>query len=145
MVKRSEIPGLFPRAKPSREEDQLQMAIIDNLSARGNPNVIWYHIPNQGYRGAGYGAKLKAMGVRSGVPDLAFVLEDGSAAFLELKSSTGDVSREQMDFAKKCFRMGVKHEFARDIDTALSILTEWGVIRPNRSTIPARTGETYGR
>jgi hypothetical protein len=72
------------------------------------------------------------MGVVRGVPDLAFVLPGGQAAFMELKSRLGKTSPEQDAFIAKCNEMGVPCPVVSDIDNALFILRAWGVLRKRR-------------
>lgn len=66
----------------------------------------------------------------AGVPDLSFVLPDGTAAFMELKKPGGTLSPVQRAFMLKCINMGVPHSVVADIDTALDILEAWQIIRP---------------
>ena len=65
------------------EEDKIQKAICEYLDIRG---VCYWAVPNGGSRkgGAIEGAKLKATGTKSGVPDLT-VVYDGLYYGLEIK------------------------------------------------------------
>lgn len=115
-----------PRANP---EEMLQRAIVQHLRIRGNPDAIWYHCPSGEVRSARTGAKLKAMGVQKGVPDLCFLRPDGSPAFMELKAVGGRMSPEQKAFQAKCTALGVDHAVVADIDTAIILLEDWGIIK----------------
>lgn len=55
------------------------------------------HVPNGGARSAGEGGKLKAMGVRKGVPDILLHkrIGDWTGLCVELKSMKGKISPEQ--------------------------------------------------
>lgn len=110
-------------------EDDLQKAIVQHLIMRGNKAAIYWHTPNQGLRTTRYAARLKAMGTRAGIPDLAFVLPDGRAAFVELKTPGGRLSKEQALFMDKCIAQGIPHAVCADLDSVLAILTEWQVLR----------------
>lgn len=110
------------------DEYQLQKAIWQHIMLLKPANVIAYAVPNGEHRSKRTGARLKAMGVVAGVPDFAFVLADGRAAFLELKSSRGRLSPGQKAFADQCLSMEVEYAVSADLDTCLNILTAWGVI-----------------
>lgn len=53
-----------------------------------------FHVPNGGYRNLKEAAKLKAIGVLAGVPDLLLVV-NGSLVAFELKTQTGRLSDKQ--------------------------------------------------
>lgn len=110
------------------DEAKLQAALVQHLKLRAPANVIWYHCPNGGLRSKRGAAKLKAQGVRAGVPDLCFVLADGHAAYMELKAPTGRLSPEQKAFREQCAAMEVEYAVSADLDQCLSILTAWGVL-----------------
>lgn len=59
------------------------------------------HIPNEGKRSTGYGAKLKRMGLMKGFPDIFLPFMSGSKGglFIELKRSKGGrVTPEQEEW-----------------------------------------------
>jgi hypothetical protein len=62
-------------------EHQVQKAIAQYLDLRG---ICYFAIPNGGKRNVITATKLKAEGVKAGVPDLCIV-HDGQAFFLEVK------------------------------------------------------------
>lgn len=107
----------------------LHKAIAAYLSLTLKPDAaIWYHPPNGGARSAREGAKLKAMGTQRGVPDFAFVLPGGRAAFIELKASGGRLSKEQKDFAVRAHDLGAHWACCSSLDEVRAALKEWGVI-----------------
>lgn len=84
------ISGVVKLAAPKLTEHELQKAVIAECDRRSWHNPLWAliaAIPNGGQRSKATAAKLKAEGVRAGVPDLAiFVARHGyHGAFLELK------------------------------------------------------------
>lgn len=120
---------LFHRKKPrAHPEEDLQSALVQHLRMLAPKTVIWFAVPNGAYKSKRTAARFKAQGLVAGVPDLCFVLADGSAAFLELKSGAGRLSPQQKDFAARCEAMGVPWAVASDIDTALAILRGWEVL-----------------
>jgi len=116
-------------AQSSTSEFRFQVSVKKLLERTAPSNVIWFHVPNGEKRSRRTGGKLKKMGVRRGVPDFAFVLPSGQAAFLELKTDDGTPSQEQNDFADSCARIGAPYAVARSIDDAISILSAWGAIK----------------
>lgn len=111
-------------------EETLQKAIVQHLRIRGNPDAIWFHPANGIPASKRTGARFKALGVVAGVPDMVFTLPDGRSAYMELKALGGRLSPEQRAFAEKCIRLGVEHCVCYDIDTAISVLEAWKIIRP---------------
>ncbi len=108
-------------------EENLQRAVWQHIKLLARPDVIAFAVPNGSPKSKRTGARFKAQGLVPGIADLCFVLTDGSAAFLELKSAKGRMSPEQRSFASKCERMKVPFAVANNIDDALSILRGWGV------------------
>ena len=53
-----------------RPEDALQISVVDYLTRN---NLFAFHIKNQGKWSAAYGAKLKRMGRKAGMPDLQVI------------------------------------------------------------------------
>jgi hypothetical protein len=114
--------------RPVFKEAALQGFVVDLLRLAGARDLIWYHPVNEGRRAPRTGAFLKRMGMVAGVPDLAFVLPGGRAAFLELKTPTGVVSPEQLAFRARCAAAGVPYAIARTPEEAQAILADWGAI-----------------
>lgn len=114
-----------PRRDP---EGELQRAIVQHLKLLAPANVIWAHIPNGEHRSKRTGARLKALGVQKGMPDLMFVLADGRAAFMELKAKAGRLSPDQKAFAEKCNLLDIEYLVTSDLDQALSVLRAWGAL-----------------
>lgn len=119
-------------AKTARPEARLQKTLVQLLLLSGNPDVIWHSIPNEGKRSVVGGAELKAMGLRSGVADLIFIV-DRIAHYLELKAPGTNLdkarSENQIAFGNDCRACGVSYAVANNIDDAIQILNSWGVLR----------------
>ena len=67
------------------------------LNYKEYPELKWaFHVPNGGFRHKAEAAKLRAMGVRSGVPDICLPVRRGSYSglFIELKRMAKDGKRE---------------------------------------------------
>ena len=81
-------------------EHQEQVALFQwaDIAVRTYPELVLLHaIPNGGDRNRVVGAKLKAEGVKRGVPDLCLPVSRGGyhGLYIELKSVTGTVRAEQ--------------------------------------------------
>ena len=63
-------------------------------------NLPYYHVPNEGLRAKSTGAKLKAIGLKAGVPDLCIPVARGSyhSLYIEMKDTKGKLTQEQADW-----------------------------------------------
>jgi hypothetical protein len=78
------------RAKPVDREGQEQAALLAELSLR-YPAVakLMYHVPNGGHRHKLVATKLKAQGVKAGIPDLVLPMARGGhfGLYIEFKAT----------------------------------------------------------
>ena len=78
-------------------ENREQMLLIQWFK-RNHPGILIFHIPNGGYRRPSEAAKLKAMGLTPGIPDL-FIPE--WRLFIEMKRTKGGkLSDDQISVIK---------------------------------------------
>lgn len=72
------------------------------------PEALLFAIPNGGYRSAITGARLKAEGVRAGIPDMFLAYPSGAfhGLFLELKVKGGRLSDSQKANIEKLRQQG---------------------------------------
>lgn len=89
------------------------------------PKLLWWHVPNGGDLPVQRKRALADMGVRPGVPDIAMVLDDGRAAFIELKSGRGRVSFEQQAFADAATVRGALWHVCWSLDEVRDIMRVW--------------------
>ena len=78
-------------------ESDEQRAVIEYCDAR---NIPVFHIPNGGYRNKGEAARLKAQGVRPGVPDLCIPVARGGfhSLYIEMKVRGGRTRKSQAEW-----------------------------------------------
>lgn len=92
------------------------------------PEKALFAIPNGGARTAQTGARLKAEGVRAGVPDVFLAVPSGDAhgLFLELKRAKGGrTSRAQTETMKIFDLLGYRCVVARGAREAIDCVTEY--------------------
>lgn len=110
-------------------EHKIQVALCDYLALGGRKDLHWFAIPNGGHRHIRQAAKLKAEGVRPGSPDMCFILPEGRTGWLELKTKRGSLSPAQREFRDKAQALGHVWAVAKDIDEAIRVISDWGVLR----------------
>lgn len=116
------------RVKRNAEEDALQAQVIELLVVAAVPGLIYFAVPNGGYRDPQTARTLKLTGVRPGVSDIALI-KDRFPHFLEMKTKKGRQSADQEKFEADCIAQGIPYRIARSRDEAQDILTEWGMLR----------------
>jgi hypothetical protein len=97
------------------------------------PPARWLHIPNGGKRDAREAARLKGMGVKAGAADVLILSpswkRDGHWEFvwIELKSATGSLSRDQKDWRDWCRSIGAPWFLCRSRDDVIAACEDAGV------------------
>lgn len=86
-----------------RLEDQLQFACAQHLRAAG---VMFFHTPNEAKRNPIEASRLNALGLTPGVPDLCILLDHERVVWVELKTTTGKISKHQENWAKNATQRG---------------------------------------
>jgi len=109
-------------------EEAIHRAVVEHLARRAPLGVVYAHVPNGEARGPGVGGKLKAMGVRSGMPDL-IALYAGQFYGLELKREGGRLTEAQRKTLADLEAAGALTAVAYGLDDALGRLADWGMIR----------------
>ena len=94
--------------------------------ALGLANI--FHIPNGGWRSKSEAAKLKAMGVVAGVPDLFLPLMCGGKGglWIEMKKSTGGrISGQQSAFGERLQALGYEWRCCNGAEEAIGAIREY--------------------
>lgn len=96
------------------------------------PRCMWWHTPNGGARSKRTAGRLKAMGVRAGVPDFIFMWRDDAGTlhcgYIELKTKRGSQTAGQVEFEREARAMGCRYEIARSLTEFVAILTRWRLV-----------------
>lgn len=111
-------------------ETNIHITIAALLDVYAHPNLIWFHPANGEKRNIITAARLKRMGVKPGVADFCFTLPDGRSAFMEVKTPKGRMSPSQLAFRARCHIIDVPYVLVTNPDDAMTILAEWGALRP---------------
>jgi VRR-NUC domain len=134
------------RADPSPKELVLHISLADNLRWSAAPGWLWGHYPAGEHRDLRTAAKLKAMGVQRGWPDLLLFSPSGQLHALELKRIGGRLTVDQEAFATWCAKAGVPHAVVRSLDEAIRCLSGWGALRVKIADVsPPLDDEPCGR
>lgn len=89
---------------------------------------LLYHIPNEGKRSARTGARLKAEGLKSGVPDVCLPVPRGEhhGLYIELKRRKNSrVTQEQMDWIADIVEQGYVAAVCRGCDEAIALIESY--------------------
>jgi hypothetical protein len=133
---------------PRVRESALQIQLVSMLRWCLRPDVLFWHTPNGEQRDPRTAAKLKAMGVLPGVSDLQFHWCELDAfahnlppdhrggankirrvLHMELKADAGRQTEAQASFALAMRLLGDEYHIVRNIDEALELLRERGLLR----------------
>ena len=111
-------------------EYDVHVAVADALRAKG---VLFFHPPNgTNVKSHHRRAQLKRMGLLAGVSDIIIPVPPPCggyvAAALEIRSSTGTASPEQLQFIEEVRALGWAADVARGRDACIAKLKEWGYL-----------------
>jgi hypothetical protein len=122
-------PVIKRKAKPlvaSEHDEQVNLIARCNLNLHKYPELqLLFAIPNAGAGAqSGQAGKMKAEGVKSGVPDLCLPVarRDYRGLFIEMKTAVGKVSDEQRDWIRALNDGGYYACVCRGQDEAMKVL-----------------------
>ena len=118
------------RLRPAASEHALQVACIRwTMGPSAPPKArAMFAIPNGGWRGMALGARLKAEGVKAGVPDLFLPVPAGGfhGLFLEMKNGTsGRISDDQAEWHVALEKLGYQVTVARNLGEFCTVVTKY--------------------
>lgn len=106
------------------EESKIQIEIVNVLQLSG---VYFFAVPNERKQSPRSGARMKSMGVRSGVADIIVMGENGKGFCLEVKSATGRQSETQKAFQARCVLLGWPYALVRSVEDVRRVGQLWGL------------------
>ena len=112
-------------ARPPLEED-IHRQVAAWLDLCLAPEVVWFHPANGERRGKAAAGKLKAMGVKPGIPDLLFIHAQQTWA-IELKRPGEYPSPVQRDVHERMRAAGAMVAVAHSLDEVRAQLAAWGI------------------
>ncbi|GBR43318.1 VRR-NUC domain-containing protein [Gluconobacter roseus] len=109
----------------SHEEDRLHTHIWRALQILLPDDVVAWSNENR-RNGQREGARRKARGCIAGVPDMQFT-HAGRTLYVEIKTPTGTVSKEQRALHKRLKVSGASVAVCRSLDDVISFLSREGI------------------
>lgn len=109
----------------SQDEFRLTCVVADWLRLAMPSSLPWSHFPSGEARSAITGARLKRMGTAKGWPDFILNLPGGRVAYIELKTASGRLQPEQVEFRDKVLANGSRWALCRSLSDVQTNLTLW--------------------
>lgn len=107
----------------------LQRSVVQYLSAALPAGVWWSHIGHGARMSVFTASKLKAMGLKKGIPDLLIVPPEVGHIWIELKAAKGRVEPDQKNWLAILNAAPNSHAFVcRSVEAVESALRSAGVI-----------------
>ena len=106
-------------------EEQIQVAVAQYLDVKLPKDWRWFHPPNGGHGLKSVAGKLKAQGVKPGIPDVAIFRPNGSPIWIELKAFGGTLSLAQKDFRDWCAKSQQPYRVCRSVGEVEVFLKEY--------------------
>lgn len=110
------------------QEHKLQVSLMQWLAAVHKIEyALTFAVPNGGHRHPAVAAKLKAEGVKRGVPDVFMAVPRGDklGLFIELKTEKGRPTEEQKTWIKLLNNQGYKAVICKGYDAAKTAIEEY--------------------
>ena len=110
---------------PSELVEQERLAA---LLSRYRPKILYYAVPNGGWRNKITAAKLKASGVRAGVPDLVIAepRKGCHGLYIELKRAKGGrLSERQKEWLASLKSRGYRAEVCAGAEAAWELVKDY--------------------
>lgn len=140
VVKKSDVfPGVYIYAKMYKEEGGIKLYSYESeeqkclfswaaLMARAHPELaLLYHIPNGGKRSVTTAKRLKAEGVKAGVPDLCLPVARGKyhGLYIELKAGKNKTTDNQNKWLSDLKRNGYRAEVCYGWNNAVEVIKQY--------------------
>jgi len=136
--------------KASEHQEQVALFRWAEYATSAFPELnLLYAIPNGGYRHKAVAARLKAEGVKAGVPDVCLPVARGGwhGLYIEMKTERGRASKTQMQWLSALREEGYKVAICRGWETARGLIEDYLCLRavaggmPAKEQSPARSNE----
>ena len=113
--------------KDEHAEQAALFSWADFARGRYTELVLMFAIPNGGHRHKAVAVRMKAEGVKPGVPDICLPVPRGPwhGLYIELKTEAGSVSREQRHWLALLSRQGYLAEVCRGWKQAQAVIEDY--------------------
>lgn len=114
--------------KTSEHQEQAALIRLCRLKETKYPELaMLFAVPNGGVRHIGTAVKLKAEGVKPGVPDLFLPVPRGGhhGLFIEMKAVKGKVSKEQLWWLSSLEAQGYHAEVCYGWESAAKVIEDY--------------------
>lgn len=139
------------RRRPICDSEHAEQAALfrwaEFARARLPELALLYAVPNGGHRHKATAARLKAEGVKRGVPDVCLpVARDGAhGLYIEIKTERGKPTSEQLGWIRALRRQGYAAEVCHGWESARSMIEHYLTAGPQAGSAPAAaTPFTHG-
>jgi len=131
----------YTRIERSLSEHVIQSSLVQIvrcLERKYAPLALLYAIPNGGDRHKVVAGKLKAEGVRRGVPDLHLPVSRGEyhSLYIEMKTCSGRLSAEQRNRRELLVNEGNAYVVCRTLNEGLSVLGMYLNLSSDNKSLP---------
>lgn len=119
--------SLKPRRISESVEQQTVLRWAVYASGKYPELDLLYHIPNEGKRSKAAAGRLKAEGLKKGVPDLCLPVARGGyhGLYIELKALDGKPTREQIGWIGNLKQQGYYAVVCAGADRAIRVIEEY--------------------
>ena len=108
--------------KDESKEQEVLIEWTERMKSRYPDLSLIYHVPNEGKRNIAYAAKMKRLGLKSGVPDLCLPVPNGKfhGMYIEMKANRNAPSEGQKKWLTRLSERGYycivawSFDYARD-------------------------------
>lgn len=108
-----------------KTEDEIQREVAAWLNLKLPKDWRWYHPPNGGFRKHATANRLKAQGLKPGVPDCVILRPSGAPIYIELKAFAGVLSIAQKEWRDWCINSGQPYAVCRSVGEVEVFLKEF--------------------
>lgn len=112
----------------SESINQQQLFLWAALQSGRYPQLaLMFHIPNEGKRSKYTGGRMRAEGMKAGVPDIFLPVPSGQyhGLFIEMKSEGGRPSREQTMWLNSLERQGYRVGVCKGFEQAAALIMDY--------------------
>lgn len=121
----------------TESEIQIQVVMYYLIPLQKIKEFEFFHIPNEAalaqsggktrFHRINIASKLKKMGLKTGIPDLCFLLKGGKVFFIEMKAPKGVLSKNQKFRIPILEGLGFPVHICRSLEDVKKVMESYGV------------------